>query len=296
MHSTNLISLPHDILVHTFSRHLTIKDLCRTSQSCKKLDSLTKHPLFWKNLFEKEHPEYFEEATKQNLQNQNDGIYKRLYGQLIVIGKFLTKSPKFNEKNLNYLFEAERRGFDLSINLIISSIKNPTALKECCFVSAAWGNEKTVKAFLDQGFPVNSRDERQMTLLHNNAMNGTRSVVPLLIRYGANPNLIDKYGWTPLHWAARNGQTQIAKELIELGADSKIHDLEGKTPLTLAKTSPISKPQTIAFLENLKNPFSPPQSLVSRIIDFIKNFFDKIRKQIDFIWDKVQKFSQKIRV
>ena len=67
------------------------------------------------------------------------------------------------------------------------------------------GNLNQVKALLNQGVPVNSRD--------------------------------DYYGWTPLHWAARTGHLNVVQELLKRGAHVNPRDITGFTPLMAASLS-----------------------------------------------------------
>ena len=93
------------------------------------------------------------------------------------------------------------------------------------------GNVESVRQFLQQGVPVNTKDDRGETPLHNSASNGHLEVARFLIEAGADVNAKAKYGWTPLHWSAGRGHLEVARALIEAGADVNAKENDGWTPL-----------------------------------------------------------------
>jgi len=72
-------------------------------------------------------------------------------------------------------------------------------------LAAQLGNLSRVRALLNQGVPVNTRN-----------LNGNWA------------------GWTPLHYAAKNGQLNVVKELITRGAHVNARTRTGRTPLHFA--------------------------------------------------------------
>ena len=96
------------------------------------------------------------------------------------------------------------------------------------------GNVESVRQFLQQGVPVNTKDDRGETPLHNSASNGHLEVARFLIEAGADVNAKAKYGWTPLHWSAGRGHLEVARALIEAGADVNAKENDGQTPLHLS--------------------------------------------------------------
>jgi ankyrin repeat protein len=63
---------------------------------------------------------------------------------------------------------------------------------------------------------------------------GDRTLVELLVRYGANVNSLDKYEETSLHKAARQGHLEVVRFLIINGAEIEAKTKHGITPLYLA--------------------------------------------------------------
>ena len=89
------------------------------------------------------------------------------------------------------------------------------------------GNLNRVKAFLNQGVPVNSRNEAGWTPLHDAAYRGHLSVVQELLRRGAHVNPRSISGYTPLHVAAIANNPNIVHALIKAGANPKYGNIYG---------------------------------------------------------------------
>ena len=67
--------------------------------------------------------------------------------------------------------------------------------------------------------------------LHLAGKYGYQSVVDLLLKYGADPNMGDCNGSTPLHIASCHGMSAIISLLVDHGADIDAKSLNGSTPL-----------------------------------------------------------------
>ena len=89
------------------------------------------------------------------------------------------------------------------------------------------GNLNRVKAFLNQGVPVNARNETRWTPLHYAAYNGHLSVVQELLKRGAHVNPRSLYGITPLHYAALAKHPHVVHALIRAGANPKYGSIYG---------------------------------------------------------------------
>jgi ankyrin repeat protein len=89
------------------------------------------------------------------------------------------------------------------------------------------GNLNRVKALLNQGVPVNARDNDGYTPLHLAANYGRLNVVQELLQRGARVNPRSKGGITPLHAAAINGHPRIVHTLIKAGANPKYRNIQG---------------------------------------------------------------------
>lgn len=100
---------------------------------------------------------------------------------------------------------------------------------------------KAVEFFLDNGVPIEARDEDRSTPLITAAAYGETDVVRLLLKRGADIQAKDKYGNAPLMGAScqcamatMNGTYDIVKIMLEKGADPNGRNQEGTTPLMLA--------------------------------------------------------------
>ena len=66
--------------------------------------------------------------------------------------------------------------------------------------------------------------------MHNAAFNGTPSVVNLLLKAGANPNVTDLFGLTPLRWVYLGKKLpKVIRLFLEAGADAQAN-ATGFTP------------------------------------------------------------------
>ena len=93
------------------------------------------------------------------------------------------------------------------------------------------GNLNRVKAFLNQGVPVNSRSTTHgATPLHYAAYSGHLSVVQELLKRGAHVNPRNGAGWTPLLAAFKH--PRIVHALIKAGANPKYRNMYGRDPST----------------------------------------------------------------
>lgn len=96
------------------------------------------------------------------------------------------------------------------------------------------GNLAQVRRFIDQGHPVNVRDNAGWTPLHEAANQGHKEIVELLLDNGAWIN--DKEGtnidgFTPLHDACGNGLLEIVEVLLDRGANATLKNDLGMTPM-----------------------------------------------------------------
>lgn len=74
------------------------------------------------------------------------------------------------------------------------------------------------------------------TLLHIAAMEGKRTIVPLLLGLGANPNMKEcDYGSTPLHKAAFAGYPDIVQALLRGGVDTQSLNNLGQKAVEVAR-------------------------------------------------------------
>ena len=97
--------------------------------------------------------------------------------------------------------------------------------------------------------PVNCRDARGWTPLHNAAFNGQTKMIQLLLAHGATVDATDKDGATPLHVAATTDNPDAIEALLQGGAQISALDHQGETPLQKAAEAG-SLPATEVFLRH----------------------------------------------
>ena len=106
--------------------------------------------------------------------------------------------------------------------------------KQALILAVKTGDTETVVDLLDGGVPIDTKDEKGMSLLHWAAQGGNVTTMRLLIRRGCDVDSADAGGVTPLHLAAAMGQTKTVRELIRKGASKSVVAGKFSTPLHLA--------------------------------------------------------------
>ncbi|CAM9959163.1 unnamed protein product, partial [Laminaria digitata] len=86
------------------------------------------------------------------------------------------------------------------------------------------------RRWVDEGKPVDARDNTQKTPLHYAAQWGQEETLDFLIECGANVNAPDFIEDTPLHFACYFGHANCARILIMVGANVGAQDCYGNTP------------------------------------------------------------------
>ena len=130
----------------------------------------------------------------------------------------------------------------LFIGQIMISIKsNLKYLVNCRSITSAsqlYDNNSTLKLvnMLNDGMPVNSRDEDDWTALHLASWSNKKYIVELLLQNGANVNAQNVDGTTPLHHAARWNSAEAIRILLQHGASRNIRNSNGRTPFDVART------------------------------------------------------------
>ncbi|KAK0644279.1 hypothetical protein B0T16DRAFT_195007 [Cercophora newfieldiana] len=102
------------------------------------------------------------------------------------------------------------------------------------------GEVEFCRLLLERGAVISSNGERHGThVLHDAASWGHCSVIQLLLALddGGPVDVRDDHGWTPLHWAACGGRLEAAKLLVKHGADVNAVAMKGETVLSLAVES-----------------------------------------------------------
>lgn len=124
----------------------------------------------------------------------------------------------------------------VSESVFDSSPRNVLALH----VAAFWGFYKYVANSVDDAQPgaqsrkiqnLNEPDSHEWTPLHWAVSMGHNSIVEILLRSGASPDLPDLAGWTPTFWAAFKGHGDIIEILLRYDIAPFRCDNKGVTPL-----------------------------------------------------------------
>jgi len=166
----------------------------------------------------------------------------------------------------------------LVVFMVVGCAKN-----ESFHIPAAKGDLDTLKAELDEGRDIDSRDAAGQTALMYAAETGQMEVVKYLVSNGADVNarskgigrgtaliyaassnrlvvmeyLIERGAEvnamtqareTALFWAAANGHTEAIKILLKNGADAGLKNQNGETALDVAKQ--LNRNKVIELLEN----------------------------------------------
>jgi len=123
------------------------------------------------------------------------------------------------------------------------------------------GDEEKCKILLEEGVPVNQRDEKHRTPLiiaskcaqfaskcaskctkyfNENSSNNMKriskyiNIVKMLLDHGASIDLQDNMGYTALMWASWHNSVDIVKILLEHGADVDLREEDGWSALMMA--------------------------------------------------------------
>ncbi|XP_045464738.1 tonsoku-like protein isoform X2 [Harmonia axyridis] len=142
------------------------------------------------------------------------------------------------------------------------NLRGETQLHTACIS----GKTNVVRHLLDQGHPVNIRDNGGWLPLHDACISGHYDVVELLLDKGASVN--DRggthcNGTTPLHDAAVNGHLEIMELLLDRGASALAKTDEGETPYHYLKKASIE----LQFDEEQKKIFERLLERMSVILD-----------------------------
>jgi ankyrin repeat protein len=81
---------------------------------------------------------------------------------------------------------------------------------------------------------INSKNKDGRTALHHAVVKGSKEIVRLLLKNGADVNVKDSDGKTPLILASMRGNVEIMKLLLENNADPNIRDKEERTAILYA--------------------------------------------------------------
>jgi ankyrin repeat protein len=114
--------------------------------------------------------------------------------------------------------------FNIFVCLLIVSTLISASVDEQFFSSCRVGDTQKVKAFLESGISVHSRDAKGNTCIIIASGRGKLEVINLLRLYGATEEDATSIGVfegkTTLCWAASQGRTETVAALIQAGVDA----------------------------------------------------------------------------
>lgn len=107
---------------------------------------------------------------------------------------------------------------------------SPTTLFEKFTNTIKQNNTVEAQAIIEQGFDVNSQDQKGLTPLHYAAKEGSLKMVMFLVKNGAELDKKDNEWWTPLHVACHRDKLEVVQMLLDLGASKEQYTKEGVSP------------------------------------------------------------------
>lgn len=93
------------------------------------------------------------------------------------------------------------------------------SIAHACFDFARAGDTARLRAYVEQGVPVNLTDATGNTLLMLSAYHGHAETVDALVAQGADPDRTNDRGQSPLARAVSKGQEAVVRVLLSAGAD-----------------------------------------------------------------------------
>jgi ankyrin repeat protein len=128
------------------------------------------------------------------------------------------------------------------VQALLKANADPKATSENGWNALIWaahaGELPCVELFVEQGVDVNADTKDGTTALMAGAgQSDNSSIVPVLLKAGADVHARDKKCRTPLMHAAMQGSPENIRALIAAGADLDVKDDSGKTALDLTRNS-----------------------------------------------------------
>ncbi len=123
---------------------------------------------------------------------------------------------------------AELVEYRLKLGTIDTNLRGPEGVS-LLHLAARTNNRSLIELFLDNGIPVDTRDEFGYTALHYTALFGGTPIVERLLAAGADIDAPDLYGRTARQLAGESGRGDIESLLLDRGANAAevALDMEG---------------------------------------------------------------------
>ncbi|HEY5179496.1 MAG TPA: ankyrin repeat domain-containing protein [Dermatophilaceae bacterium] len=96
------------------------------------------------------------------------------------------------------------------------------SIAHACFDFARAGDTARLRAYVEQGVPVNLTDATGNTLLMLSAYHGHAETVSALVALGADPDRTNDRGQSPLSGAIFKGEDDVVRVLLAAGADPDV--------------------------------------------------------------------------
>ena len=96
------------------------------------------------------------------------------------------------------------------------------SIAHACFDFARAGDTERLRAYVEQGVPVNLTDATGNTLLMLAAYHGHAEAVSALLALGADPDRTNDRGQGPLASAIFKGEDDVVRVLLAAGADPDV--------------------------------------------------------------------------
>ncbi len=93
------------------------------------------------------------------------------------------------------------------------------SIAHACFDFARAGDTERLRAYVEQGVPVNLTDATGNTLLMLASYHGHAQTVSALVALGADPDRANDRGKSPLAGAVLEGEDDVVQVLLAAGAD-----------------------------------------------------------------------------
>ncbi len=123
----------------------------------------------------------------------------------------------------------ERNDVEL-VKLFLDAGSDATAALDHLSIDKSDKCKTILELLLKYGANPNEKDWNDETILHDIAREGISELARMILKYGADPNVQNEKGNTPLHLAMLSvGDRDIKNVLIENGADTTIKNNNGST-------------------------------------------------------------------